>query len=188
MVWAACFVGASVMLACAGSNTKSEAPASPAPADTSTTSPEPSPGAGAPAAPPQAQAAAVGSASPAAPHGDGASTASAASSGAKTQRPFAATAQEATEYIDEAVETRHGDVEKCVAAARDRRKSPHLDIVVELGIDQEGTLIGVKGSKGTPQDKVLFDCIRDALLGAPFPRSKAGVITLKKTFSDQVIR
>ncbi|WP_394823769.1 hypothetical protein [Pendulispora albinea] len=107
---------------------------------------------------------------------------------AKTRRPFANTPQEATSYIDEAVETRHAEVETCVAAARERRKTPHAEIRVELGIDQEGTLIGVKAPKGSPEDKVLLDCIRGALSGAAFPRSKAGVITLKKTFSDQVIR
>ncbi|WP_394833610.1 hypothetical protein LVJ94_44595 [Pendulispora rubella] len=189
MLWPAWLVGASLMIACGGSNKESETPASKAPAADATaasapvsSSSSPSSSSSSPSASPTTQASATsskeqGAGNPSVP----------ASGGAKTQRPFANTSQEATEFIDEAVETRHAEAEKCVSAARERRKSPHAEIIVELGIDQEGTLIGVKGPKGQVQDKVLFDCIRDALLGAPFPRSKAGVITLKKTFSDQVI-
>ncbi|WP_394844067.1 hypothetical protein LZC95_44315 [Pendulispora brunnea] len=191
MLWPAWLVAASLMIACGGSNKSNqegETPASKAPTPNATdttaaSSPatSSSPSSSSPMTQPT-HASAVPSkeenaGNPSVPAGGG----------AKTQRPFANTAQEATEFIDEALETRHVEVEKCVAAARERRKSPHAEIIVELGIDQEGTLIGVKGPKGQVHDKVLFDCIRDALLGAPFPRSKAGVITLKKTFSDQVI-
>jgi len=183
MLWPAWLVATSLMMACGGSNKESETPASKAstsdtsaasaPASSSSSSSTSPTTQTAPAAPPAKE---ESSGNPSVPAG-----------GAAKTRPFANTPQEATEFIDEAVETRHADVEKCVAAARERRKSPHAELVVELGIDQEGTLVGVKGPKGQVQDKVLFDCIRDALLGAPFPRSKAGVITLKKTFSDQVI-
>jgi hypothetical protein len=75
-------------------------------------------------------------------------------------------------------------MKKCVEEARARRKEPHAKIVLELGIDQEGALIGVKAPKGTATDEALLACVREALRDAPFPRSHAGVITVKKTFED----
>ena len=179
-VW---LVGA-LMLACAGSSEKkAESPAASGVATATEAKVAPPVAAGGPSSELGTAKKEEAVASPAPTSGGGV-----AGGGAKTRRPFANTSQEATEYIDEAVETRHAAIDVCVGAARERRKTPHVEVSLELGIDQEGTLIGVKAPKGTLQDKVLFDCIRDALVGAPFPRSKAGVITLKKTFSDQVIR
>ena len=102
-------------------------------------------------------------------------------------RPFASNGAEATSMIDDAVEKKAGPILKCVEAARTRRKTPHGKIAIEIGIDQEGTLIGVKTAKGQPKDGALDDCMRQALADAPFPRSHAGVITLTKTFEDQPI-
>ena len=103
------------------------------------------------------------------------------------ERPFAKTSAEATSLIDDAVNTRQKELGRCVISAQERRKNPHAIVSVEIGIDQEGSLIGVKTPKGAVADKALNDCVRDALHGAPFPRSKAGVITMKKTFSDILV-
>jgi hypothetical protein len=129
--------------------------------------------------------AASATASPSAPGPGGATdggTATTASGGG--ERPFAKSGAEASELIDKTVESRHDRVKKCIDEVRARRKDPHAKIVVELGIDQEGMLIGVKAPKGAINDDALFACVRDALRDAPFPRSHAGVITVKKSFED----
>jgi len=130
----------------------------------------PQPVSGAPASPEEADA------------GTGSPGSVAAS--APGERPFAKSAAEASELITKAVESCEGLLQKCVDEARSRRKEPHAKIVLEMGIDQEGGLIGVKTPQGTATDEELLACAREALRGAPFPRSNAGVITLKKTFED----
>jgi hypothetical protein len=89
--------------------------------------------------------------------------------------------------IDDAITSRVDDVTACVDAARARRKSPHEKIVVEIGIDQEGHMLGVKLPKGEKPDKALVDCVLTALRQAPFPRSHSGVITVRKTFEDKAV-
>jgi hypothetical protein len=106
---------------------------------------------------------------------------------APAERPFAKTALEATNLIDDAIETRRSGILQCVQAARGRRHEPRARIEFELGIDQEGTLIGVKPPKGQKADRALDECVRDALQGAPFPRSTAGVVTVRKGFSDELV-
>ena len=106
---------------------------------------------------------------------------------AKAERPRAATSAEATTLIDEAVNQRLPQIVKCVSEARERLKDAHAPLATEIGIDQEGILIGVKTPKGSKLDVKLNDCVRVALTGAPFPRSKSGVITVKKSFTDGVI-
>ena len=105
----------------------------------------------------------------------------------KSERPRAASSAEATRLIDEAVNHRLPELTKCVTEARDRLKDAHASLATEIGIDQEGVLIGVKTPKGSKLDVKLNDCVREAQKGAPFPRSNAGVITVKKSFSDGVI-
>lgn len=117
-----------------------------------------------------------------------ASEAAASDAGAaKAERPMAKTSAEATALIDEAVNQRQPQLAKCVVEARERLKDAHAPLATEIGIDQEGMLIGVKTPKGSTPDVKLNDCVRVALHGAPFPRSTAGVITVKKSFSDGVI-
>jgi hypothetical protein len=106
---------------------------------------------------------------------------------APPQHPFASNGAEATSLIDDAITSRVNEVTACVEAARTRRKSPHEKIVVEIGIDQEGHMLGVKLPKGEKHDKELVDCILDALRPAPFPRSHSGVITVRKTFEDKEV-
>jgi hypothetical protein len=101
--------------------------------------------------------------------------------------PVAKTSAEATSLIDDAITARQKEIGQCVASARTRRNNAHAEVVLEIGIDQEGTLIGVKSPKGAPPDPALQECVMTALKNAPFPRSKAGVISVRKTFSDEVV-
>ena len=128
---------------------------------------------------------------------DGPTTASssAPSSSASTARvapaptaehPVAKTPADATSLIDEAITSRQKEIGECVASARTRRNNPHAEVVLEIGIDQEGTLMGVKSPKSATPDPALQECVMTALKNAPFPRSKAGVITVRKNYTDQV--
>jgi hypothetical protein len=101
--------------------------------------------------------------------------------------PFAKDAAQATSLIDDAIETRRSAVIDCVQAARTRRNDPRAKVEFDIGVDQEGTLMGVKTPRGGKDDPQLNTCIRDALKGAPFPKSNAGVITVRKGFSDQLV-
>ena len=58
--------------------------------------------------------------------------------------------------------------------------------MLKIGVDQEGTLIGVTG-KESESDPQAIDCVRAALRRAPFPKSHAGVIEIVKTFEYQAI-
>ena len=116
-----------------------------------------------------------------------AASASAAAASTPTEKPFAKTPEEATTLIDEAVTSRAAPLSRCVEALRARKKDVHAKVTVEIGIDQEGHLLGVKTPKGHTEDKALNECVQVALRGAPFPRSHSGVITLKKTFEDTVV-
>ncbi len=98
--------------------------------------------------------------------------------------PFAKDAADAESMIDDAIETRHAEVEKCAGEARKRMGDPHGKVSLLVGIDQEGTVIGVKVPKGEKKDEKLLVCVRAALKGAPFPRSHNGIITIKKTYEE----
>jgi hypothetical protein len=98
----------------------------------------------------------------------------------------AASAAEASSLIDDALTSRQKEIGHCVAAARTRRNNQHAEVVLEIGIDQEGTLIAAKPPKGATPDPALQKCVFGALKDAPFPRSKAGIITVKKNYTDQV--
>ena len=64
--------------------------------------------------------------------------------------PFAKDAADAESMIDDAIESRHAGVEKCAAEARKRTGDPHGKVSLLVGIDQEGTVIGVKGHEIDP--------------------------------------
>ncbi|HEX7664164.1 MAG TPA: hypothetical protein VF407_06635, partial [Polyangiaceae bacterium] len=104
-------------------------------------------------------------------------------------RPFAKDAAQAESMIDDAIDPRHNEMEKCAADARKRWNEPHMKISLLVGIDQEGNLLGVKRptKKDKKDDDQLLACVRTALHGAPFPKSHAGVITIKKTYEDQQV-
>jgi hypothetical protein len=101
--------------------------------------------------------------------------------------PFASTAAEATSLIDDAITSRASELLQCVDTARARRKDPHARLVIEVGIDEEGHMLGVTLPKGEKHDKAFVDCVLAALRGAPFPQSHAGVITVRKTFEDKAV-
>ncbi len=110
-----------------------------------------------------------------------------ATSVAAPGKPFANNAAEATSLINDAVDAQANGLGRCVETARARSRKMHGKISVEIGIDQEGKLIGVKTPKGQKEDRGFNDCVRGALTGANFPRSHAGVITLRRSFEDQAV-
>ena len=61
-------------------------------------------------------------------------------------------------------------------------------MTVDIGIDQEGTLLGVvsPNPKKGDLEPALRDCLWGNLHGLPFPRSHAGVITVRQTFTDMM--
>jgi len=103
------------------------------------------------------------------------------------EHPFAATASDATSLIDAAIDSRASSLFPCVIAARGRRKNPHDKIQIEVGLDEQGHLMGVEAPRGAPKDPELFQCAQKALSGANFPTSHAGIITVTKTFEDQAV-
>lgn len=107
---------------------------------------------------------------------------------AVSQHPFAQDSAEAESMIDDAIDSRHNEMETCAAEARKRWNEPHMKISLLVGIDQEGHLLGVKrpSKKDKKDDDQLLACVRVALKGAPFPKSHAGVITIKKTYEEAV--
>ncbi len=99
--------------------------------------------------------------------------------------PFAKDAAAAESMIDDAIDSRHNAMDKCAVDARKRWKDPHAKITFLIGIDQEGNVIGIKRpSKKDKNDEELLTCVRAALKDAAFPKSHAGVITIKKTYEE----
>jgi hypothetical protein len=101
-------------------------------------------------------------------------------------KPFAKDAKQALEMMEAAVETKQSRIAKCVDAYRKRKGAPMAKLIVKIGVDQEGTLIGVTG-KTDETDDAANECVRKALRNAPFPKSHAGVIEIVKTFEYQSI-
>lgn len=99
------------------------------------------------------------------------------------QHPFAGTPAEATQIIGAAVEKRSLEMQKCVDDYRVRKKLPRQRVTIQLGIGQEGRLLGATLSKGK-SDPVLSECLQNALADAPFPRSHAGVISITKSYEE----
>jgi len=102
------------------------------------------------------------------------------------EHPFASDAKQALEMMEAAVEKRQKRIGRCVEAYRKRKNAPMAKLVVKIGVDQEGTLIGVTG-KSSETDDEANECVRKALARAPFPRSHAGVIEIVKTFEYQPV-
>jgi hypothetical protein len=110
--------------------------------------------------------------------------ADAGSADADAGQPFAGSIAEATTLIGAAVDKRGMEIGSCVREFRERRKLARERVAISFGIDQEGKLLGVT-SKGK-EDVELKSCVQEALKGAPFPRSHAGVITVTKTYEELV--
>lgn len=108
---------------------------------------------------------------------------------ARVAHPFASTPLEAQSLIQEQIGVRMTVLWKCVSDYRTKNGEPHKALVVDIGIDQEGTLLGVASPNPKKDlDPALRDCIMGALHGLPFPRSHAGIITVRQTFTDQQIQ
>jgi hypothetical protein len=104
---------------------------------------------------------------------------------AAPDRPFAASAAEATQLITDAVDKKQQEIAKCVQQYRFRTHLAHEKVSVNIGIDQEGRLIGVTLPKNK-EDKELTACVQKELKDSKFPRSHAGVITITRTFQEMV--
>ena len=67
-----------------------------------------------------------------------------------------------------------------------KKNDAHKALVVDIGIDQEGNLLGITSPnpKKADVEPATRDCMMATLHGLPFPRSHAGVITVRQTFSD----
>jgi hypothetical protein len=182
--WGSLVLAAMIAVGCGGSPKNSAA--SPAATSTGTLGAVDAADAGSAAAAPST---AVPSSSSATTGGAPAPAGSAAASATPPAptHPFASNAAEATSLIDDAITSRVNDLSQCVEDARARRKSPHAKLVVEVGIDEEGHMLGVKLPKGEKADHVFSDCVLAALKGAPFPKSHSGVITVRKTFEDKAV-
>lgn len=139
-------------------------------------------GCGTPSSTPGA-AAAPGAASAKDGAGDGG--AASAADAAPAARPFAGSAVEATQLIGAAVDKKSAEVQKCVVEYRARKNLPRERVSIQLGIDQEGRLLGATLPKGKT-DTVLSDCVQKALADAPFPRSHTGVISITKSYEEIV--
>ena len=165
---------AMIAIGCGGSPKGAASPSSAGPSSEATDS-------GAPVTPGADAGASTGSAT------EAASPSAAAAPPAPPAHPFASNAAEASSLIDDAITSRANELGDCVEAARTRRKAPHAKLVVEVGIDEEGHMLGVKLPKGEKPDKAFSDCVLTSLRGAPFPKSHAGVITVRKTFEDKAV-
>jgi hypothetical protein len=106
---------------------------------------------------------------------------------APPERPFAKTPLEAQSLIQGQIDARSKVLWKCVDAYRAQKGDPHKPVIADIGIDQEGNLIGVtapNAKQGGDLDPALRSCLTDGLRGLAFPRSHAGVITVRQTFKD----
>jgi hypothetical protein len=105
--------------------------------------------------------------------------------GGPATRPFAGSAAEATQLIGTAVDKKSAEVQKCVIEYRTRKNLPRERVSIQLGIDQEGRLLGATLPKGK-SDTTLSECVQRALADAPFPRSHTGVISITKSYEEIV--
>jgi len=130
-----------------------------------------------------------GGASPAA-SGSAAGSSAAAGDAGGPEKPFAKTPLEAQSLIQAQIDTRMKKLWACVADWRARGSDAHKALAVDVGIDQEGNLIAVatpNPAKGD-LDPTLRDCMMAGLRGLVFPRSHAGVITVRQTFEDTSVQ
>jgi hypothetical protein len=104
------------------------------------------------------------------------------------ERAFAATAIEAQSMIQQQIDSRMKVLWRCVDDYRSKKGDPHRAVSVDVGIDQEGTLLGVTSTNPKQElDPTLQSCLMTALRGLAFPRSHAGVISVRQSFKDASI-
>jgi hypothetical protein len=131
----------------------------------------------------------TGAASAGATAGSTTATATAGATAPK-ERPFANNALEAQNLIQEQIDGHIKPLWKCVADYRAKKGDAHKALLIDIGIDQEGNLLGVTtpNPKKSDIDQATRDCMMAVLHGLPFPRSHAGVITVRQTFSDMTVQ
>jgi hypothetical protein len=102
------------------------------------------------------------------------------------ERPLAASPLEAQTMIQNQLDTHMKSLWKCVSDYRAKKGDQHAAVVVDIGIDQEGHLLGVASAnpKKGELDPELKACLAQVLRELPFPRSHTGVITVRQTFKD----
>jgi hypothetical protein len=123
--------------------------------------------------------------STAAPSSSGTATDAGAPAEAAAPRPFASTALQAQSLIQDQIESQMKPLWKCVDDFRIAKGDPHRAVTIEVGIDQEGNLLGITSADAKHElDPKLKDCMWSALHGLPLPRSHAGVITIRQSFTD----
>jgi hypothetical protein len=111
-----------------------------------------------------------------------------AAAAAPVVHPFASTPVEAQTLIQDQIDAHMKTLWACATDYRAKKGDPHKAVVVDVGIDQEGTLLGVMSPNPKQDlDPALRDCIFGTLHGLPFPRSHAGVITVRQSFTDAAI-
>lgn len=116
-------------------------------------------------------------------------SAPAASPAQPAERPFAASAAQATELIGDVLDKRSGPMNKCISEYRTRKNLPNERVEISVGIDQNGILIGAtlkKTAKQPTPDPALDKCMQEALASALFPKSHAGIITMTKSYENIV--
>jgi hypothetical protein len=106
---------------------------------------------------------------------------------APSERPFASTPLEAQTMIQREIDAQRKSLWKCIEDYRTKAGDAHLAVTVDIGIDQEGHLIGVADTKHGGIDPALQGCMTAILRVAPFPRSHTGVITVKQVFQDATV-
>jgi hypothetical protein len=121
--------------------------------------------------------------------GDAGPPATPAGADAGPERPFASTPLEAQSLIQAQIDKRMKQLWVCVTDWRAKTGQAHKGIAVDIGIDQEGNLMGIAtpNAKKGDLDPALRDCMMGVLRGMPFPRSHAGVITVRQTFEDSTV-
>jgi len=182
-------VAVALVMACGGSRSSAPAPAAPSAAVSASAGPSAPTTASAGPAGVSSATASGGNSAPSTATGaapDGATTPAAASPG---ERPFARDALEAQQIIQSQIDAHIKQLWACVNDYRAKKKNLHKGVVVAIGIDEEGNLLGVTSAnaKHGELDKTLKQCMFSALHGLPFPRSHAGIITVKQSFNDMAV-
>jgi hypothetical protein len=103
--------------------------------------------------------------------------------------PLANSPMEAQSLIQDDIDGQMATLWKCVKDYQARVGDPQREVLVDLGIDEDGILMGVTTAtpkKGELEPK-LKQCLFDALRALPFPRSHAGIITVRESFREQTV-
>lgn len=115
--------------------------------------------------------------------GDGGADAASPADAGPAEKPFAGSSSEATQLVSAAIDKHRAEMASCVDSYRKRKKLAHARVEVQVGIDQEGNLLGATLGKGK-QDPELSACVQSALSTAVFPRSHSGVISITKVYEE----